>query len=94
MARQTRFEIVRICRLTRRAKHRQNGIIEISLVQPAPSNWPRVFVSTILSLTDALVAALALPGILADVDQTPLEQPDIPNNEDWYAMWRRRTGQP
>ncbi len=34
-----------IKRLTRRAKHRQNGIIETSLVQPARSNPPRAFSS-------------------------------------------------
>ncbi|MCK1475529.1 M23 family metallopeptidase [Bradyrhizobium sp. 197] len=32
--------------------------------------------------------------VLAGFDQAPLGQPDIPNNEDWSAMWRRRTGRP
>jgi hypothetical protein len=33
-------------------------------------------------------------GVLAGFDQSPLGQPDMPNNEDWSAMWRRRTGRP
>ena len=33
-------------------------------------------------------------GVLAGVYQAPQGQPDSPNNEDWSAMWRRRTGLP
>lgn len=31
-------------------------------------------------------------GVLAGVNRAPQGQPDIPNNEDWSTMWRRRTG--
>jgi hypothetical protein len=33
-------------------------------------------------------------GVLAHVNQAPQAQPDTPDNEDWSAMWRRRTGLP
>lgn len=33
-------------------------------------------------------------GVLAGVNQAPRGQPDTPNDEDWSAMWRRRTGLP
>ena len=33
-------------------------------------------------------------GVLAGVNQASQGQPDTPNNEDWSAMWRRRTGLP
>lgn len=31
-------------------------------------------------------------GVLAGFNRAPQGQPDTPNNEDWSAMWRRRTG--
>jgi hypothetical protein len=33
-------------------------------------------------------------GVLAGFNQAPQGQPDTPNDEDWSAMWRRRTGLP
>lgn len=33
-------------------------------------------------------------GVLAGVNQALQGQPDRPSNEDWSAMWRRRTGLP
>lgn len=33
-------------------------------------------------------------GVLAGFNQAPQGQPDPPDNEDWSAMWRRRTGLP
>ena len=43
MINKTPTEILRRTRLTRRAKHWQNGIIEKSLVQPARDNPRRAF---------------------------------------------------
>lgn len=36
--------------------------------------------------------AMSSGGVLAGVNQAPRGQPDTPNDEDWSAMWRRRTG--
>ena len=33
-------------------------------------------------------------SVLAGLNQAPQGQPDPPDNEDWSAMWRRRTGLP
>lgn len=33
-------------------------------------------------------------GVLAGVNQAPQGQTDTPDNEDWSAMWRRRSGLP